>query len=183
MYKTIRIFAVLLLTSILGGCLLLSPYHGQTLTSRTQYIPFQAWTTLPYGSLQVECMPTNRFGPDYSSHGPWSQIDTLPISSEASRDLNRLKSYSASKAISLPDSCWYLNAHNNWYYSSIRILQPNYLNKPLFEYYTVDRDGIECVSESVGKTGSWASWLDDGCHHQYSNSNNATNWITIRTQG
>lgn len=182
MYRATRAFTALLLTWLLSGCLLLSPYHGQTISSRTEAIPFQAWTTLASGSLQVECMPTNRFGPS-SSHGPWAQIDTLPISQDASLDLNKSRAYSASKAISLPESCWYLNQSNNWYYSSIRVLQPNYLNSPLFEFYTVDREGVKCTGESVGRSGTWVSWLTDACYKQYSNSSNALYWVTIRTQG
>lgn len=182
MYKTLRICCALLLAVSLGGCLLINPYHGQVLSTRTQSLPFQAWTASTGGSMLVECMPTNRFGPETSPHGSWTQIDTVPISTSASRDLSGGLMYSASKTISLPQSCWYLNSSNGWYYSSLRVIQTNYFNSPRYEYFTVDRAGVECTGSSVGEKGVWTAWSEDGCNRKYTNGN-PVRWITMRTQG
>lgn len=181
MNQTIRISLTLLLVTNLGGCLLISPYHGQILTSRTQELPFQAWSTQANATLKVECMRTNRFGPYTSSHGPWTQVTTITSSVSGSRDLNGLKIYSASKNISLPESCWYLNNSNQWYYTSLRIIQENYLLEDDYNYYTLDRDGVSCTGESVGTSGSWTGWLNDSCHKQYT-SGTPTRWLVMRTQ-
>ena len=145
----------------LSGCLLTTPHHGTVLSSRTATVPFQAWTTKSGDALRVECMPTNRFGPDISSHGPWSSIGTLPISDDASRDSYGARMRSASASLSLPESCWYLNGSNGWYYTSVRVLQSDYMSNADYSFYNLakqgDRDDPACVGEAVGRTGSWSA--------------------------
>jgi len=182
MYKMLmKASALTTATMLLSGCLLITPYNNQVLSSRSSSIPFQAWTTQSGATLKVECMPTNRFGPDISSHGSWSQITTVTSSDDATRDLTGARRYSASKMMTLPQSCWYQNRSNGWYYSSIRVLQDDYLNADTFEYYTLNRSGIDCTAESVSTSGNHLRWLSDACQRKYSNSSNSIKWIVIRT--
>jgi len=175
-----RVSLTLALVFTLSGCLLISPYHGKVLTSRTASIPFQSWTTNKSTPLRVECMRTNRFGPDTTSYGPWHEISTIPVSISASRDLKGGIMYSASKEITLPDSCWYRNGSNGWYYTSLRILQENGNSGNDAQFHTVDRDGIRCVAESVADKGSWIAWVSDSCFFSYPNGD-ATRWMVMRT--
>ncbi len=179
MYQMLRILFAVSLTALLGGCLLISPYNGQILTSRTQTLPFQAWTISAGDTLRVECMPTNRFGPEVSPHGSWSEIGTVPASDDASRDLSGNLMYSASKSISLPESCWYLNQSNNWYYTSLRVK----LSGSSSYFYTVDRDGVGCAAASVADRGVWIGWHQDKCYQQYSGGTGSVLFIVMRTQG
>jgi len=172
-------------TLSLTGCLLISPNHGQVLSSRTADVPFQAWTAKTGGALNVECMPTNRYGPDISSHGSWSQFATLPVSDDASRDLSGGRMYSASDTLSLPESCWYRNRSNGWYYTSVRVIQSDYLSEASYEFYnavkTETRDDPECIGREVGRTGSWTAWASTSCYHRYT-SGSPVKWLVMRTQ-
>lgn len=169
----------------LSGCLLTTPHHGTVLPSRTEAVPFQAWTTKSGNALRVQCMPTNRFGPDISSHGPWSLIGRLPVSGKASRDSNGARMHSASASLSLPESCWYLNRANGWYYTSVRVRQSNYLSEANYSFYNLvkqgERDDPACVGEAVGRTGNWSAWLSTSCYHRYS-SGKPVRWIVMRTK-
>ena len=176
-----RLCLTMLACAGLGGCLLTSPYHGMVLTSRTQAIPFQAWSVESDGTMRIECMQSNRFGPESSPVGSWHQIGTLPISEDASRDLSSGKIYSASGSQRLPDSCWYHNRSNGWYYTSLRVIQTDYLNQPNFEYTTLDRDGVTCTAEAIGARGIWTAWSTSGCQRKYTNGM-AVPWIVIRTE-
>ena len=167
---------------LLSSCLLIAPYHGQILNSRTDSIPFQAWSNAPSAMLKVECMPTNRFGPERSPHGSWTQFTTVSGSSDATRDLRGSLRYSASKMMSLPQSCWYLNQRNGWYYTSLRVLHEDYMGDEEFSYFTLNRDGINCTTSSVSTSGYQLQWLSDGCQQKYSDSNTAIKWIVISTQ-
>jgi len=183
-----------LIATLLGlsGCLLTSPHHGTVLSSRTAAVPFQAWTTKTDDTLRVECMPTNRFGTDISSYGSWSQFGTLGVSDEASRDSYGARMYSASASLSLPESCWYLNRSNGWYYTSVRVLQSDYAGFPDFvstpDYAFVNlvksgtRDDPACVGEEVGRSGSWSSWYSTSCFHRYT-SGDPVRWLVLRAEG
>lgn len=176
-----RLCFLLLASAALSGCLLTSPYHNQVLSSRTQAIPFQAWSVESGGTMRIECMKTNRFGPEITSYGPWQAAGNLPISADASRDLDGVKAYSASRELALPESCWYLNRNNGWYYTSLRVIQTDYLNRPEAAFFTLDRDGVTCAGEAVGDRGSWLAWSSAGCHQKYSNGD-SLHWITLRTE-
>ena len=177
----LRTATIVCLPMLLSSCLLMAPYHGQVLNSRTESIPFQAWTSEPGATLKVECMPTNRFGPEISSRGSWSQFTTVSGSSDATRDLVGARRYSASKMMSLPQSCWYFN-QNGWYYTSVRVLHDDYWGEDSFDYFALDRDGINCTANSVSTTGNQMQWLIDDCHREYRNSDRAVKWITMRAQ-
>jgi len=159
--------------------MLLNPFHGQVLSERSESIPFQAWTLKSNGALRVECMPTNRYGPGISSHGPWSQISTIPISTSPSLDRFGNKAYSAAKNIVLPDSCWYKNQSNGWYYTSLRVIQDDYNNEEEYNYMTVDFEGGKCAVEQVHLQG-WG--YAPNCARTYSNTNGKIPHLTIRTQ-
>ncbi len=178
LFKTASLLFLSIFT--LSGCLVISPYNNQVLTSRSQTIPFQAWAQKNTHPLRVECMPTNRYGPEISSHGDWTQIGTIPVSQSASLDLNGSAMYSAAKKMSLPESCWHQNGSNHWYYSSIRILQEVDGSSADTHFHTVDREGVRCVGESVADNGGWAAWLTNKCYLKYS-TGNAIKWMVIRT--
>ena len=170
----------------LSGCLPISPFNNQVLTSRTADVPFQAWTAKSGDALRVACMPTNRYGPEISSHGSWSQFATLPVSDDASLDLSGARMYGASDELSLPESCWYPNQSNGWHYTSVRVLQSDYLSAESYSFFTLDEPGsgsdLECVGREVGRTGSWTVWLAARCHNRYT-SGGAVPWLVLRTQG
>lgn len=166
----------------LSGCLLITPYSDQVLSSRTADFPFQAWSSDPGATLKVDCMPTNRYGPEASSHGDWTPVTTVSSSNDASSDLFGRNQYSASKSMSLPRSCWYWNRYNRWYYTSVRVSQDDYGNEDNFEYFTLDREGINCVASSVSTSGNFLQWSNDRCQQRYPGSERSVRWIVMRTQ-
>ena len=166
----------------LSGCLLISPYSGQVIPSRTADVPFQAWTSKSGGVLSVECMPTNRFGPEVSPYGSWSQFATLPVSDDPSLDSRGAKMYSASRTLSLPESCWYPNRSNGRHYTSIRVNQSDYIGSESYSFLTLEGPGsgsdLECVGRETGRSGGWLGWLDAPCHNR-NVSGDATRWVIL----
>jgi len=171
--------SISLLGTTLSGCLLLNPFHGQELSDRSEVIPFQAWTTKSNGTLKVECMPTNRYGPEISSYGSWAQVTTIPISTSPSLDRLSNAAYSAAKDIVLPDSCWYYNRTYSKYYTSLRVIQNDYLDQENYEYMTVDLDGGKCAVEQTYLRGLGYA---PNCARSYSNSSTKVTYMTLVTQ-
>jgi len=176
-----QIAVVLISPFVLSSCLLLSPYGDQVLASRTEPISFNARTIKTNDTLTVECMPTNRFGPT-TSRGPWRAVNSIPVSTYAETDDGGYSIFSVGKRMSLPVDCWFHNRSNDWYYTSIRVLQTGYLGKSSYEYYTVDKDGPGCVADSVTTSRSWFSWLTAGCVTTQRDNSTALRYVVLRTR-
>lgn len=172
-----------LLSTVSTGCLVTSPYYGQSFSSRNAAVPFQAWTLKDSGSLHVECAPSGRFGPaPFGGPVTWSAVTDVPVSPGTHRDPRGGRMSSASTSLSLPASCWQsleTSAGLRWY-TALRVTQDDYMQEDEYEFRTFDAAGLECLGREVGKARSWTGYADKDCVLTYSNSDTPIPFIVLR---
>jgi hypothetical protein len=161
-----------------SGCLLTSPVWNQSFASHTNAVPITAWTTTNTNPVKFECSPAYHGGLHPAFGAPtWTSVASVTPTGGA-LDGDGIKAYSASGSYVLPSACWRQDPANSVWYAAVRARQTGAAG-PAGGFFTVDAAGLGCVAESIGDSGSWVSWLGDGCHKTYSGSSTAIPFTII----
>jgi len=187
-YKTV---AIVLLTTVLNGCYVSSPYHGQVFSSRTELIPVQIWSPRTNGGFRtrIECHRATQGG----LHEPlgeytWQQINSYRLElSLPLLDSGGNLAYASSTDISLPDRCWHRE-----YVSGIPTSRTALRFKervgfdsrgaPQYRLAAVfDKLGLACAGQAIGETGLWSGFLNRDCYPTFENSSQALTFLIIET--
>lgn len=175
----VKLAGVATAVASLNGCLMTSPYWNQELSSHTDEVPLQSWTTNKNFIVKYECAKAYHGGL-YPSPGSavWVQIDTVNPTQQSLKDSFGAKVYGAGIKRVLPASCWRQDPANSVWYTSVRATQTT--NSGTTTYKNFDKTGLECLGTEVGKATSWFAWLNKGCVKTYSGSSTSVPYVIFR---
>ncbi len=176
--KLIKASITVVALTTLSGCLI-SPYYGQKFSSRSAEIPFTVYTADKNKSITIECAMASAHGGPYNS-SPYQLVATVQPATQGMLDPGGRIIYSASTEQALPTECYrYYNYSDEYdYITVVRVLQDGSDEA----IYTFDKTGLECVSEWIGKSRNWFSWLSKGCHQVYSNTGGTIRTVFLRAK-
>lgn len=160
----------------LSGCLLTSPFWGQTYESRDDTVVLQSYVTNRSQPVIFECSPAYHGGlyPPLSTP-TWTSFATVNPSSYPMYDSDELEAFSVSTTRTLPDACWHYDGASSKYMSAIRARRSGTTSN----FKVFDEAGLACVGKAIGETGSWAGWINQDCTKTYSNSSQEIPYVKI----
>lgn len=182
--------AIVLLATVLNGCFVSSPYHGQVFSSRADSIPVQVWSNASTGSnMRIECHRAI----EGALHEPmgeytWQQINSYHLwTSLASLDSNGNLAHGFSGNVSLPSRCWHREYTSGVPRSrtALRFTERigfDVRGNPKYRVAAVfDKLGLACAGQAIGTSGLWSGYLNENCYPTFENSNQALPFLIIET--
>lgn len=170
-----RLAQIILISTALSGCLLMSPFWGQTYASKSTPVKLQAWTTSSSPAIVFECSPAYHGGL-YPFGGPhvWTHLATVtPIG--PMYDSTGVEAFSASRSRVVPGVCWHYEESGDRYMAAIRARNSGSSS----EFKVFDEEGIACLGQEVGDAGSWVGWIGKGCTLTYNGSTTEIPYVRI----
>lgn len=176
-FSLAKLSSLLILSTILSGCLLTSPFWNQKFSNHNSPIPLQAWTTSTTGTVTFECSQAYHGGL-YPWGGPhiWTTVANVIPAQPGSLDSSSSRIYSASFYGNLPSTCWRYDSANSIWYSAVRAKQGETV------YKTFDNTGLECLGRENGKAASWFGWIGKGCTETYFNSSTEIPYVIFHAE-
>lgn len=171
----LRFSLISALSFSLSGCLLTSPFWGQTYDARSETVTLQSYTIETGTPVVYQCSKAYHGGLYPFTGNTWITIASVYPSTHAMYDSNGIEAYTASKSLVLPSDCWHYDNANNKYTSAIRANISG--NSSAFSVF--DESGLACLGEEIGAAGSWVAWINAGCALTYSNSSTKIPYVKI----